>query len=129
MEQVIDLNQFASGALAERANQAIKKVLENIKDPNTDYKPKRKVTIELTFVSDEAREMTQVSVIAKTKLAPAMPVSSIILIDSDKNGDVLGTEFRKQIPGQQAIVVNKETGEILQTEEKNDDLSGLQLVK
>ena len=102
MEQVIDLNQFASGALAERANQAIKKVLENIKDPNTDYKPKRKVTIELTFVSDEAREMTQVSVIAKTKLAPAMPVSSIILIDSDKNGDVLGTEFRKQIPGQQA---------------------------
>lgn len=129
MEQIIDLNKFASGALAERANQAIQKVLENIKDPNTDHKPKRKVTIELTFVADEAREMTQVSVIAKTKLAPAMPVSSIILIDSDKNGDVLGSEFRKQIPGQQAIVVDKDTGEVIPPDEKKDDLSGLQLVK
>lgn len=112
MEQVISLDKFASGALAERANQAILKVLENIKDPNTDYKIKRKVTLELTFVSDEAREMTQVSVVAKTKTAPQSPVASIILIDSDKNGDVLGTEFRKQIPGQQAIIVDKDSGEV-----------------
>lgn len=125
-DMVINLDTFASGALAERANQAILKVLENIKDPNTDHKIKRKVTLELTFVSDEAREMTQVSVVAKTKTAPQSPVASIILIDRDTNGEVLGTEFKKQIPGQQTIVVDKETGEVKQ---KQDKLDGLQLVK
>lgn len=128
MAAIINLDKFAGGALAERANQAITQVLENIKDPNTDHKAKRKVTLELTFVTDEAREMTQVSVIAKTKTAPQSPVSSVILIDTDNDGEVLGTEFRKQIPGQQAIVVNPETGEV--TEPKVEKLeAGLQLVR
>ena len=128
MSEKISLDKFAAGALAERANQAIQTVLENIKDPNTDHKIKRKVTLELTFVTDEAREMTQVHVLAKTKVAPQSPVSSVILIDRDVNGDVLGTEFRKQIPGQQAIIVDKETGEI--AEPKAEKLEkGLQLVR
>ena len=128
MSAKINLDHFAGGALAERANQAITNVLENIKDPNTDHKTKRKVTLELTFVTDEAREMTQVSVVAKTKIAPQSPVSSVILIDTDNDGEVLGTEFRKQIPGQQAIVVNQETGEV--TEPKTEKLeAGLQLVR
>ncbi|MFR0780081.1 MAG: hypothetical protein ACLSH8_10745 [Zhenhengia sp.] len=128
MAAIINLDKFAGGALAERVNQAITQVLENIKDPNTDHKVKRKVTLELTFVTDEAREMTQVSVIAKTKTAPQSSVSSVILIDTDNDGEVLDTEFRKQIPGQQAIVVNPETGEV--TELKVEKLeAGLQLVR
>ena len=54
------------------------------------------------------------------------PVSSVILIDRDMNGDVLGTEFKKQIPGQQTIIVDKETGEIKEAKQK---LDGLQLIK
>lgn len=128
MAATINLDKFAGGALAERANQAITQVLENIKDPNTDHKMKRKVTLELTFVTDEAREMTQVGVLAKTKLAPQLPVSSVILIDTDKDGEVLGTEFRKQIPGQQSIVVDQETGEVVEPQVEKLE-AGLQLVR
>lgn len=123
----ISLDKFAGGALAERVNQAIQQVLENIKDPNTDHKVKRKVTVDITFVTDEEREMSQVTVLAKTKLAPKVPVKAVILIDTDMNGEVLGTEFRKQIPGQQVMVLDKETGELQELEEKLE--AGLQLVK
>lgn len=128
MAATINLEKFAGGALAERANQAITQVLENIKDPNTDHKTKRKVTLELTFETDAAREMTQVSVVAKTKIAPQTPVSSVILIDTDNEGEVLGTEFRKQIPGQQTIVVDSDTGDVI--EPKVEKLEpGLQVVR
>ncbi len=128
MGATINLDKFAGGALAERANQAITQVLENIKDPNTDHKTKRKVTLELTFETDLEREMTQVSVVAKVKIAPQSPVSSIILIDTDTEGEVLGTEFRKQIPGQQAIVANLETGEVVEPNVEKLE-AGLQLVR
>ncbi|WP_257279280.1 hypothetical protein [Clostridium botulinum] len=40
MEKMINLETFADGALAEKINMALKEVLENIADPNTDYKTK-----------------------------------------------------------------------------------------
>ncbi|KHO32668.1 replication terminator protein, partial [Clostridium tetani] len=69
------------GALAERMDQALKEVLENIADPNTDYKTKRKLTLEMKFVTGEDRELTEVEIIAKTKLAPKSSVSTKIIID------------------------------------------------
>lgn len=114
MVEKISLDKFAGGALSERANKAIQQVLENIKDPNTDHKIKRKVTLELTFITGESREMSDVSVIAKTKLAPQKPVSSIILIDRNVDGEVLGSEYKTQMEGQQVMVVEPETGEVLE---------------
>lgn len=108
---MISLDEFAGGALSERVNQAIAQVLENIKDPNTDFKLKRKVTVDIIFSANEEREMSEVSVLAKAKLAPRKAVKSIILIDSDTDGQVLASEFKKQIPGQQAIIVNSD-GEV-----------------
>jgi hypothetical protein len=48
----IDLNTFANGALAERANEELQKILENIADPNTDAKKKRKLTLTITLSAD-----------------------------------------------------------------------------
>lgn len=36
MEYIINLNEFADGAALERFNREMKRVLENIADPNTD---------------------------------------------------------------------------------------------
>lgn len=63
MEKMINLETFADGALAEKINMALKEVLENIADPNTDYKTKRKLTVDMTFVSGEDRELTEVSIV------------------------------------------------------------------
>ncbi len=131
MDKMINLETFANGALAERVHQALKEVLENIADPNTDSNIKRKLTLEMKFDTSDDREITEVEIIAKTKLAPRSSVSTKILIDRNLDGEVLGTEFKKQLPGQTMMKVDSETGEILTTgqEEYSEDLKGLQIVK
>ncbi|MBP1889848.1 hypothetical protein J2Z53_001431 [Clostridium moniliforme] len=131
MENMINLEKFAEGALAEKMNGALKEVLENIQDPNTDFKLKRKLTLEMTFVSGEDRELAEVSMIAKTKLAPNKPIATKIVIGTDGKGGVLASEYKKQVPGQSAMRVNEETGEILTTAEEKEtiNLEGIKLVK
>ena len=124
MENMINLESFADGALAEKVNMALKEVLANITDPNTEYKTKRKLT------AGEDRELTEVDIVAKTKLAPAKPLNTRIIIGTDGKGGVLASEFKKQIPGQSAMRVDESTGEIITTaEEKEIDLDGIRLVK
>lgn len=131
MENMINLEKFAEGALAEKMNGALKEVLENIQDPNTDFKLKRKLTLEMTFVSGEDRELAEVSMIAKTKLAPNKPIATKLVIGTDGKGGVLASEYKKQVPGQSAMRVNEETGEILTTAEEKEpiNLEGIKLVK
>ena len=130
MKNMINLESFANGALAERMNQALKEVLENIADPNTEWKTKRKLNLEMKFTTGEDRELTEVEIIAKTKLAPKSSVSTKIIIDKDLDGEVLATEFKKQVPGQTAMKVDAETGEITTTvKEEVGDTSGLKIVK
>lgn len=130
MENMINLEQFADGALAEKVNMALREVLTNITDPNTDWKAKRKLTIDMTLATGEDRELTEVSIIAKTKLAPSKALAAKIVIGTDGKGGVLASEYKKQIPGQSTMRVDQETGEILTTAEENSvDLDGIRLVK
>ncbi|WP_085829042.1 replication terminator protein [Clostridium massiliodielmoense] len=130
MNKMINLESFADGALAEKINIALKEVLENIADPNTDYKVKRKLNVVMTFNSGEDRELAEVSIVAKTKLAPAKALATKIVIGTDGKGGILASEYKKQVPGQSVMRVDEETGEILTTgEEKTVDLTGIKLVK
>lgn len=131
METKFNLETLAGGAFTERVNQALKEVAENILDPNTDWKVKRKVSIDLTFVTKEDRDLTEVDIVAKTKLAPRTSVHTKILLDKDFDGEVIASEFKKQIPGQVFIKVDSETGEIINEEQNSEstNLKGLQLVK
>ena len=134
MVKMINLETFAEGALAERMNQALGEVLENIADLNTDSNPKRKLTLEMTFTTDEDRELTNVEISSKVKLAPRSKVTTKIMIDRDLNGTVLGTEFKKQVKGQTYMKVDDETGEVFmggtgEHEEIETELAGLQIVK
>ncbi|MRB19240.1 replication terminator protein, partial [Bacillus thuringiensis] len=54
---MIDLNSFADGALFERVNIELKKVLENIADPNTDPKKVRKINITIAVAGDQQRDV------------------------------------------------------------------------
>lgn len=69
MENMINLETFAEGALAEKVNMALKEVLSNINDPNTEWKVKRKLIVDMTLTTGEDRELTEVNIVAKTKLA------------------------------------------------------------
>lgn len=129
METKFNLETLAGGAFTERVNQALKEVAENILDPNTDHKFKRRVTIDLVFVTKEDRDLTEVDIVAKTKLAPRTAVHTKILLDKDFDGEVIASEFKKQIQGQTYIKVDSETGEILSEKPEEQELKGLQLVK
>lgn len=128
---MINLEKLANGAVAEKFNLALKEVLANIADPNTDFAKKRKLTVELTFQSDDSRELSMVDIVTKTKLVPAKPVSTKVLIDRDGNGGIVASEYQKQVKGQQYMRVDEETGEILEdkAEQEGVDLKGIKLVK
>lgn len=134
MSNMLNLESLAGGAFAERVNQAIKEVMENIADPNTPWKTKRKVTIEMTFEAKEDRDITNIDIVAKPKLAPRESIHTKILIDRNMDGEVIGSEFKKQLPGQTYMKVDAETGEILSdvmkaVEETAESTQGLQIVK
>ncbi|APF21634.1 replication terminator protein [Clostridium butyricum] len=133
MEKFINLESFADGALAEKVNMALRQVLDNMIDPNTDWKIKRKLTIDMTLVTGEDRELTEVNIIAKTKLAPSKALQAKIVIGTDGKGGVLASEYKKQVPGQSVMRVDENTGELLTTAEEKEnsvvDLKGIKLVK
>ncbi|KFZ32144.1 replication terminator protein [Anoxybacillus flavithermus] len=108
-ENIIDLNNFADGAVAERFNQELQKVLENIADPNTDPKKPRKVTLTVTLKADEKRDLAMVSVTAKSTLVPATPIETKLVMDYDSKGRITGAELKSGIKGQTYI---DEDGEI-----------------
>ncbi len=62
MEKIIDLESFIDGAFTEQVNAGVNEVLQNINDVNTDWKKKRKLTIDLVFTSREDRELMSVDV-------------------------------------------------------------------
>ena len=47
--QHIDMEKFANGAFTEQINRELKKVTENIQDPNTDATAKRRITVVIEF--------------------------------------------------------------------------------
>lgn len=110
MKKIIDLNTFANGALAEKVNIELQKVLENIADPNTDHKKARKVTVTMTLKANERRNLANVLVDAKSALSPSVGVESELIIDFTPDGSITGAELKSGIPGQAFI---NDEGEIL----------------
>lgn len=97
---IVDLNDFANGAVAERFNYELQKLLENIADPNTDHKVKRKLQMNLTLETNEERELANVTIQVKSTPAPRKNVGSVILIDKDDKGKTVGAELKSGIKGQ-----------------------------
>ncbi|MBM7585822.1 hypothetical protein JOC86_002364 [Bacillus pakistanensis] len=110
MTQIVDLNEFADGAVAERFNLELQKVLENFADLNTDPTAKRKINLVITLAGDEARDVILANVQAKTSLAPAKKLEAKIIMDLDDKGKVTGKELKSGVKGQTRV--DLETGEI-----------------
>lgn len=129
-EKMLNLETLAGGAFAERVNQTIQEVMKNISDPNTPWKTKRKVLITMTFEAGKDRDITNVDIVSRSKLAPKEGVHTNIIIDKTLDGEIIAAEYRKQIPGQQALKVDADTGEIIEPKKETEDgLEGLKVVK
>lgn len=91
--------QMARGAIMERVDYEMSRVLDNILDVNTDPTKKRKVTLTLELKPDDERTTIAVSVTAKSTLAPTNPVVTSLYVADGQNV----VEMVPQIPGQMGI--------------------------
>ena len=123
----VNLETFAGGALQEKFDDAMEKVLVNMMDPNTPWKNKRKIVVEVSFEQNEDRDDSTVNVSVVPKLAPVKPVSTRMAIGKDlETGQVFAEEYGNQCRGQLTLddyqsqrdqvvdgkIVDPETGEI-----------------
>jgi len=95
--QRLTLATICQGALQERVDRAIAKVVDNILDPNTDAKKKRTIQIAITFVPNEDdREDVSVMTSTTVKLVPEEGISTQMFLQKDlTNGHIVATEHKK----------------------------------
>lgn len=110
--ELLDLQNIAGGALQEKADEAMRKVLENMHDPNTPWKVKRQITIKIAFTQNEERDDTAVDLSVDMKLAPVSPVRTRMAIGRDlKDGKIYAEEYGRQIKGQMSLELEQEPSE------------------
>lgn len=70
----VTIGTLNGGAIPELFQRELSKVVENIDDPNTERRAKRKIVLEITFEPlDDTRESAAVAIVAKSKLAGVKP--------------------------------------------------------
>ena len=95
--------QMAKGAIQERVDYEVSRVIDNILDMNTEPTVKRKVVLTIELKPDEGRQVIAMSASAKSTLAPTTPIASSLVITSDGLGEMVVAEIVPQIPGQMNI--------------------------
>lgn len=100
----VNLSTLAGGAVQQKFNRELTKVIENMKDPNTSYSASRSINIKLTFKQGEMRDDAHVDIAVTSKLAGVINASTSFALGQNlENGEVEVREYGKQIPGQMSI--------------------------
>lgn len=118
----VSLEQIMGGGLQEQFGKAFNRVIENLGDPNTSFKETRKITIELKFIQNEARDDVRCAVSVKEKLAAQAPMETAFVVGKNlKTGEMYAEEYGKNVRGQMSVEeldVDPETGEVLEEQPK-----------
>jgi hypothetical protein len=104
---------MCGGAVIERLQDEIDKVLSNITDPNTEAKKGREITLKMKFQPNERRNVSGVKFSVSSKVVPAIPVETEIIIDKDGEGNAVAAELRKGAMKDQ-LEIDTDTGEVLE---------------
>ena len=91
---------MAGGAIEEKVDAEVTRVIDNILDPNTKPDAKRKITVTLEFLPDAERKHIALYASAKSTLVPIAPAATAMVITHDGNGEMVVAELTQQIPGQ-----------------------------
>ena len=120
----VSLEEILGGGLQEQFGKSFDKVIANLADPNTAFKPARKITIELKFTQNEARDDVSCAVSVKEKLEAQAPMSTAFMIGKNlKTGEMYAEEYGRHnhLKGQTTIDemnVDPETGEVVEEQPK-----------
>lgn len=101
----INVLELARGAIMEQIDIELRKVVENLTDPNTDWKAARSLEIKLTFKNNnEGRQIVDVRAQAKAKTVPNNAIVATLITEQRPDGPH-AAEYNTpgQIPGQASI--------------------------
>jgi len=79
----VSLATLKGGAAVALFNKELKKVLNNIADPNTEPKKARKIVLTVTIIPNEERAMGGIAIEIDSKLVKPKPETSYIFMGSD----------------------------------------------
>ena len=90
----INLETLAGGAFAEKLNEALQEVAENIQNPNTEATAKRGITVSIKFAPNKNRQMVNTQIAVSTKLAPTEAIDTEMVVGTNiKTGAVEFAEY------------------------------------
>lgn len=93
--------EMAMGAIQERVDYEMGKVIDNILDVNTSPTGKRKITVGLVLTPSADRSTIIVSATAKSVMVPTDPITTSLCITTmPGTGELIVAELVPQLPGQ-----------------------------
>ena len=95
--------EMATGAIKERVDYEMGKVVDNILDLNTEATKARKVSVTLELKPDSERRTIMVKAVAKSTLVPTNPIATSLYVTADQSGEMAVVEMVPQVPGQTAL--------------------------
>jgi len=100
MEKV-SLTRLAKGAIEERIDLEVSKIIDNIQDPNTRADKKRTLTITIDFIPNAERNHVTLNTVVKSKLESTNSIQTALAVGFDKvTGEQMAVELVPNIPGQ-----------------------------
>lgn len=127
----LNLSELSNGAIQEKIDRELKKVMQNILDPNTDFNKARKISITISMTSNEQRNSLSTDVAVKSTLAPQKSVSTTVLVGrNEQTGQIQAAELLSNAPGQTFIdvedgILKTDTGTPIDDIEANDSEDGV----
>lgn len=106
MEKHIDFNlsELQEGAVQEKIEKEVERIMSNILDLDTDATKKRKLTIAIDFTPDENRQVISLDAQVKSTLAPQVSVATTMLAGRNMDtGYIEAQELKSRTPGQTFI--------------------------
>lgn len=95
------LLEMSAGAILERVDYEVSRILSNILDVNTKATGKRKITVCLELTPSADRKTITVQTTSKSTLVPTDPITTSLFITNDPDtGEMVVAEMVRQVPGQ-----------------------------
>jgi hypothetical protein len=110
----VSLDRIGGGAAVEMFGEEMKRVLENIADPNTEAEEKRTLLIKVVIQPNETRDMGLTTIQVSSKVAPTRPHGTLIYMGRErKGGPLVAIERNQRDVFDDDEIVDERTGEIL----------------
>lgn len=120
----INLERLAGGAFAEKLNEALMQVAENIQNPNTEATTKRQINIAIKFAPNKSRQVINTQISVTTKLAATEAIDTQMVMGVNiRTGQIEIADFAEEEP-QKEEAAGQQEAEPAEAEREQDIPTG-----